>query len=97
MVVKPDTAARYVGYVGKNIVRSNVYDSILNILGVYKLDIINSALTVADLRSPPGNRLEALRGDFAGFHSIRINAQWRIVFRWSKANADEVRLIDYHR
>lgn len=46
--------------------------------------------------SPPDNRLEALRGDFAGFHSIRINSQWRIVFRWQSSNVHDVRVIDYH-
>ncbi len=56
----------------------------------YKLDILNAATTLDDLRSPPGNRLEALRGDYEGIHSIRINAQWRIVFRWQDSNAYDV-------
>lgn len=63
---------------------------------LYKLDILNAVRSLDDLRSPPGNRLEALRGDFSGFHSIRINAQWRIVFRWQDANAHDVQIIDYH-
>ena len=50
-----------------------------------------------DLRSPPGNRLEALKGDFKGYHSIRVNDQWRLVFRWEGNDAHEVRLVDYHR
>jgi proteic killer suppression protein len=62
-----------------------------------KLDMVNAAQTVADLRSPPGNRLEALRGDWSGFHSIRINEQWRVVFRWADSRAHDVRVIDYHR
>ncbi len=49
-----------------------------------------------DLRSPPGNRLEALVGDRAGQHSIRINDQWRICFRWSDGGADDVEIVDYH-
>lgn len=49
-----------------------------------------------DLSSPPGNRLEALSGDWAGFHSIRINRQWRIVFRWENGNAYDVQVVDYH-
>jgi len=49
-----------------------------------------------DLRSPPGNRLEKLKGDRAGQHSIRINAQWRICFRWHEGNAFDVAIIDYH-
>ena len=61
-----------------------------------KLDILNAAHSLRDLRSPPGNRLEALRGDLRGFHSIRVNDQWRIVFRWSDGAACDVRLVDYH-
>lgn len=62
----------------------------------YKLDVLNAAQSLEDLKSPPGNRLEALKGNFAGFHSIRINNQWRIVFRWQASNADDVQIIDYH-
>jgi proteic killer suppression protein len=62
---------------------------------VRKLDVLNAAHTLDDLRSPPGNRLEALKGDLAGKHSIRVNDQWRIVFRWDNG-AHEVRLVDYH-
>ena len=61
-----------------------------------KLDMINAAHEVLDLRSPPGNRLEMLGGDLAGMFSIRVNDQWRIVFRWQDGNAYEVRLADYH-
>lgn len=61
-----------------------------------KLDMLNAAHEILDLRSPPGNRLEALSGDLAGCHSIRVNAQWRIVFRWENGNAHSVRLVDYH-
>ncbi|WP_433960664.1 type II toxin-antitoxin system RelE/ParE family toxin [Bradyrhizobium guangdongense] len=50
----------------------------------------------ADLMAPPGNRLEALRGDLAGKHSIRINDRWRIVFLWSDQGPDEVEIVDYH-
>lgn len=63
---------------------------------MYKLDILNAAQSLEDLKSPPGNRFEALKGNFAGFHSIRINAQWRIVFRWENANAYDVHIVDYH-
>ncbi|MBX3176423.1 MAG: type II toxin-antitoxin system RelE/ParE family toxin [Candidatus Hydrogenedentes bacterium] len=58
--------------------------------------MLNAAAALDDLRSPPGNRLEALRGDLRGCHSIRVNAQWRIVFRWETSNAYEVRIVDYH-
>lgn len=63
---------------------------------LYKLDMLNAAQILDDLRSPPGNRLESLKGEFSGFHSIRINSQWRIVFRWQTSNAYDVRIIDYH-
>ena len=55
-----------------------------------------TAQSLDDLRSPPGNRLEALRGDLKGFYSIRINKQWRIIFRWQASDAHEVRVVDYH-
>jgi proteic killer suppression protein len=58
--------------------------------------MLNAACQLGDLRSPPGNRLEALRGDLAGFHSIRINDQWRVVFRWRGSDAENVRIVDYH-
>ncbi len=63
---------------------------------LYKLDLLNAAQSLEDLRSPPGNRLEALKGDFKGFHSVRINNQWRIVFKWQDASAHDVQIIDYH-
>ncbi|MDO9556457.1 MAG: type II toxin-antitoxin system RelE/ParE family toxin [Coriobacteriia bacterium] len=66
-------------------------------LALVKLDMLNGASAVLDLRSPPGNRLEVLKGDLKGLHSIRVNDQWRLVFRWEGNNADEVRLMDYHR
>ena len=62
-----------------------------------KLDQIDSATDISDLRVPPGNRLEALKGDRKGQHSIRINDQFRICFRWTEAGADEVEIVDYHR
>lgn len=61
-----------------------------------KLDMLRAANQLLDLRSPPGNRLEALRGNYAGYHSIRVNDQWRIVFRWESDGAHEVSLRDYH-
>jgi proteic killer suppression protein len=61
-----------------------------------KLDMINAAQALQDLASPPGNRLEALRGSLKGHHSVRINDQWRVVFRWADGKAHEVRITDYH-
>lgn len=61
-----------------------------------KLDMLNNAYVLEDLRVPPGNRLEVLRGDLKGLHSIRINDQWRIVFRWRDGNAESVQIMDYH-
>ncbi|MBL8857114.1 MAG: type II toxin-antitoxin system RelE/ParE family toxin [Planctomycetes bacterium] len=63
---------------------------------VRKLDMLNAALVLQDLQAPPGNRLEALRGNWKGRHSIRVNDQWRIVFRWTASGPAEVQLIDYH-
>lgn len=61
-----------------------------------KLDQIDSAMTIDDLRVPPGNRLEALSSDRQGQHSIRINAQHRICFVWTEQGPDEVEIVDYH-
>ena len=61
-----------------------------------KLDMINAARDLKDLQAPPGNRLEALKGDLKSFHSIRVNEQWRVVFRWQGVDAHDVRLTDYH-
>jgi proteic killer suppression protein len=61
-----------------------------------KLLFLHDAGEIGDLREPPGNRLEALKGEWKGFHSIRINDQWRVVFRWHDGNAYEVQVIDYH-
>jgi proteic killer suppression protein len=61
-----------------------------------KLGLIDAAVQLEDLRIPPGNRLEKLRGNRAGQHSIRINDQWRICFRWADGNAEDVEIVDYH-
>ena len=61
-----------------------------------KLLYLHRARRLEDLRALPGNRLEALRGDRAGQHSIRINDQWRICFRWEDGNAYDVEIVDYH-
>ena len=58
--------------------------------------MINNALNISDLRVPPGNRLEALKGNRSDQHSIRINQQWRICFKWHDGDAYDVEIVDYH-
>ena len=81
---------------GRNTKRVRKVDVGLVRTTVRKLDIIEAAVQLNDLRVPPGNRLEMLRGDLEDFHSIRVNDQWRLIFRWSEGGADQVRLVDYH-
>jgi len=61
-----------------------------------KLDLLNACTSVEDLRIPPANRLEKLEGNLAGFYSIRVNRQYRIVFKFANGNCEEVRCTDYH-
>ena len=61
-----------------------------------KLDMLRRAACIRDLRVPPGNRLEKLKGDRKDRYSIRVNDQWRIVFRWNRGDAEDVRIEDYH-
>lgn len=61
-----------------------------------KLRLLDSATELRDLAAPPGNRLEALHGDRKGQHSIRVNEQWRVCFRWRDGDAYEVEIVDYH-
>jgi len=62
-----------------------------------KIDALRAAVTLEDLRSPPNKRLEALKGDREGQHSIRINDQWRICFRWTANGAEDVEIVEYHK
>jgi proteic killer suppression protein len=62
----------------------------------HKLIAIHEAISLENLRQPPSNHLELLRGKLAGFHSIRINKQWRIIFQWEGTDAREVKITDYH-
>ena len=68
----------------------------LSRVALRKLIQMNQAGALSDLAVPPGNRLEALSGRLSGFHSIRINDQWRIVFRWTDSGPDQVAIVDYH-
>lgn len=65
-------------------------------VGRRKLRMLNNAVDLNDLRIPPANRLEKLAGNLKDFYSIRINDQWRIIFKWKAGNATEVEIIDYH-
>lgn len=65
-------------------------------VGKRKLRMINNSISIIDLRIPPSNRLEKLTGDLKDFYSIRINDQWRIVFKWEDGHALNVEIIDYH-
>ncbi len=63
---------------------------------IRKLDMVHAAQELTDLLSPPGNRLEALKGEWKGCHSIRVNEQWRIVFQWETDGAHDVSIVDYY-
>jgi len=65
-------------------------------IGRRKLRMLNNSQNIADLKIPPSNKLEKLKGTLKDFYSIRINDQWRIIFKWSNRNASEVEIIDYH-
>lgn len=81
---------------GRNSKSARVLPRHLHQIASEKLDIINSAYEIDDLKVPPGNRLEMLKGNLKGKYSIRINDQWRIVFIWENGNAKDVEIIDYH-
>ena len=61
-----------------------------------KLRMLNNSINLTDLKVPPSNRLEKLKGNYQNFYSIRINEQWRIIFQWNNGNAEQVEVIDYH-
>lgn len=65
-------------------------------VGRRKLRMLNNLQSILDLRIPPSNKLEKLRGDMEEFYSIRINDQWRVIFKWNNGNAEDVEIIDYH-
>jgi len=70
--------------------------SAISRVAMRKLIQLNHAATLQDMSVPPGNRLEALRGNLKGYHSIRINSQWRIIFQWTEKGAENVAIVDYH-
>jgi proteic killer suppression protein len=77
--------------------RSRRLPSDIQNIALRKLRLLNGALDLNDLRVPPANRLEALKSDRAGQHSIRINDQWRICFVWTAGGPTDVEVVDYHR
>lgn len=89
-----DNATEYFFHTGKT--KKGVGWANLKTIAQRKLDMLNYAAKLSDLKSPPGNELEALKRDLMGCHSIRINKQWRIIFKWTDAGPTEVRIGDYH-
>lgn len=89
----PSTRALFDGF-PKNACKTIPPD--IHTVAIRRLDMLNAAATLGDLKSPPANRLEALKNDWAGHHSIRVNDQWRLVFRWQGPDAFEVQIVDYH-
>ena len=81
---------------GENTQAARRIPSVIWKVSCRKLDMLNAAHELRDLAVPPGNRLEVLRGRLAGFHGIRINDQFRIMFKWQDGNAHEVQIVDYH-
>jgi proteic killer suppression protein len=77
-------------------IRSRQLPGDIQAIALRKLRLVNNAKRLDDLRAPPGNRLEALKGGRAGQWSIRINEQWRICFRWTEGGPDDVEIVDYH-
>lgn len=86
----PDTERVFRGH------RSRTLPPDLQRAAMRKLTYLHAASTLSDLRIPPGNRLELLRGSRAGQYSIRINDQWRVCFRWTAGKAHDVEIVDYH-
>lgn len=84
-------------FYGRKSAQSRKIASDIWVVATRKLDMLNAAAELQDLRSPPGNRLEKLGGDLIGFHSIRINQQWRLIFKWVDGGAESVEIVDYHR
>jgi len=80
-----------------NGVRSKKIPPEVQKVGRRKLRMINNSIDINDLRIPPSNRLEKLKGNLKDYHSIRINDQWRIIFRWEAGHAQEVEIADYHK
>ena len=83
-------------YHGVNSKSSRKIPENIKAVAIRKLDGLNSAHQVQDLLAPPGNRLKVLQGSWKGFYSVRVNDQYRIVFRWKGNSAEDVEILDYH-
>ena len=83
-------------YHGRNSNRIRRFPLEIKSVAIRKLDVLNAAQSLDDLQEPPGNRLKLLKGKLTGYHSIRVNDQWRIVFQWQNNNTYSVSLTDYH-
>ena len=77
-------------------IRSSGIPIEIQVVARRKLRMLNNSVDLRDLKIPPSNRLEKLKGDLSGFYSIRINDQWRIIFRWFAGHSSNVEIIDYH-
>ena len=95
MIASFDDRATEDLYHGRPTARARRFPADVVETALVKLDSLNGAASMLDLRSPPGNHLEALGGDMKGLHSLRVNDQWRLVFRWQGHDAWDVRLKDY--
>lgn len=96
MIVSFDDSATEDLYHGRQTARVKRFPASIIPAALRKLDMLARAYTLNDLRAPPGNRLESLKGDWKGYYSIRINDQWRVVFRWDGHDASKVVIVDYH-
>ena len=94
-IVSFDDGAAETFYVAGKVPKGTGWPNVSQIVQ-RKLDMSQYAGQLADLNSPPGNQLEALAGNLKGWHSIRVNDQWRVIFVWQKDGAHSVRIVDYH-
>lgn len=83
-------------YRGRKTARLRSYPQDILPISRRKLDMVDAAVLLDDLKAPPGNRLEKLRGDLGDFHSIRINSQWRVVFKWNEGRVEEVKISKHY-
>ena len=96
MIVSFGSAATEDVHHGLNSGRARTFSAEVKKVARRKMVMIAASVNVVDLRVPPGNRLEQLQGKLAGLWSVRVNDQWRIIFRWADGAASDVTLVDYH-